>query len=206
MIGVPEELVAFIRVDESPFPVQNRLIYLENIGEMRFKDMDKILPLIVDSVDRILDKHAYEKGIIHCTNYTQVNYIQNNISRHNKERLTLTKTGTPQPEIIKSHNAKENSVLLSPSMAEGVDLKDSMSHFQIIVKVPFLPTNDKRIKIKMNKSSAWYEWHACLKLMQSYGRSVRNDNDYAVTYILDSKVNDLIKNKFITGWFKEAIV
>ncbi len=206
MIGIPEDKIAFIQELHSPFPVHNRYIRLENIGDLNYRNMDRMLPKIVTEIDKILDDHFTDKGIIHCTNYKQVSYIRDNISRRNKERLTLTKSGTQQADVMKVHNNKENSVLLSPSMDEGVDLVDSLSRFQIIVKIPYLPLNDRRIKKKMNKNPTWYDWHACLKLMQMYGRSIRNENDYAVTYILDSKVNDLIKNKFITGWFKEAIV
>jgi Rad3-related DNA helicase len=39
---------------------------------------------------------------------------------------------------------------------------------------------------KMNKWDWWYDLQTAKTLIQSVGRSVRNENDKAVTYILDS--------------------
>ena len=41
-------------------------------------------------------------------------------------------------------------------MAEGIDLKDDLSRFQIITKVPYPNLGDERIKIRCNKDYIWY--------------------------------------------------
>jgi Rad3-related DNA helicase len=50
-------------------------------------------------------------------------------------------------------------------------------------------------------------WNTVLRLVQSYGRSVRSSDDHAETYILDSSISYLLKigEALLPKWFKEAI-
>ena len=75
--------------------------------------------------------------------------------------------------------------MVSPSMQEGVDLRDDLSRFQILCKVPFPYLGDKLIKKRMYKWKWWYDYETTKTIVQSVGRSVRNESDFAVTYILD---------------------
>jgi Rad3-related DNA helicase len=86
-------------------------------------------------------------------------------------------------------SSSKPTVLLSPSMTEGVDLKDDTGRFQIICKVPYPYLGDKLIKKKMHKWKWWYPLQTAKTIVQSVGRSVRSINDYAVTYILDEDWN-----------------
>ena len=38
----------------------------------------------------------------------------------------------------------------------------------------------------MERDHGWYDWQTALRLVQTYGRSIRRDTDHAVTYVLDS--------------------
>ena len=53
----------------------------------------------------------------------------------------------------------------------------------------------------------WYTWNTVLRLVQSYGRSVRSSEDHATTYILDSSITYLLKigQELVPRWFREAI-
>ena len=100
-------------------------------------------------------------------------------------------------------NSKSDTVLLSPSMAEGVDLKGDFSRFQIICKVPYPYLGDKIVKKRMNKWKRWYDLQTAKLIVQSAGRSVRSVDDTAVTYILDadwgrfySKNSDILPEGF----------
>ena len=89
--------------------------------------------------------------------------------------------------MLKKHiSSKESTVLLSPSMAEGVDLKGDLSRFQVICKVPYPFLGDKLVKKRMNKWKSWYPLQTAKSVVQSVGRSVRSKDDFAVSYILDS--------------------
>jgi Rad3-related DNA helicase len=71
-------------------------------------------------------------------------------------------------------------------MAEGVDLRDDLSRFQIIMKVPYPSLGDKLVKKRMHRWSWWYPMQTIKTIVQAVGRSIRNEKDQAVTYILDA--------------------
>ena len=138
---------------------------------------------MVEAVKEILKAHKDEKGIIHCGSYKIAWYIKKNI----KSPRLLIHDSFDRNEILQKHiSSKDPTVLLSPSMTEGVDLKDDLSRFQIICKIPFPYLGDKLIRKKMSKWDWWYDLQTAKTLIQSVGRSVRNENDRAVTYILDT--------------------
>ena len=84
------------------------------------------------------------------------------------------------------------------SLWEGVDLKDDLSRFQIIAKVPYPNSTENWVKKKMNLFPFWYRSVAMTKLLQGTGRSVRNMQDWAKTYMLDSNIEHmLLHNKHL---------
>jgi Rad3-related DNA helicase len=91
-------------------------------------------------------------------------------------------------------------------MAEGLDLKDDLSRFQIICKVPY-PYLDHYTKSRITLDPAWYQWRTALTLVQATGRSVRSKTDYAVTYVLDADFERFIaRNKSVLPrWWLDAI-
>lgn len=72
-------------------------------------------------------------------------------------------------------------------MTEGIDLKDSSSRFQILVKVPYPDLKDERIKKRKRLDPDFYRFKTANTIIQSIGRSVRSESDYAVTFTLDSR-------------------
>ena len=207
--GLEPDKVKFIRVEESDFPVKNRLIHMENIAWLSAKTMAESLPKIGKAVDRIMSKHRDEKGIIHTTSYSQLQFIKDNISKENAGRLIETGSKLDRSEVLERHySSKKPTVLISPSLHLGVDLKDDFSRFQIIVKVPYPDLTDKRILKMKERDPKWYTWNTVLRLVQAYGRSVRSKEDHATTYLLDSSISFLLKNAqdIVPKWFTEAIV
>ena len=41
------------------------------------------------------------------------------------------------------------------------------------------------IRKKMKKDYKWYVWKTTINILQGVGRSIRNKDDYAVTYLVD---------------------
>ena len=208
-VGLKNDEVKFIRVENSDFPIRNRPIYLMNVAWLNAKTMNEALPNIVKVLDNLLSVHKNDKGIIHTTSYSQVQYIKNNLSKSNLSRLIETNPKFDRNEMILKHTeSTKPTVLISPSMFLGVDLKDDLSRFQVIVKVPYPDLTDKKISVLKQRNPKWYEWNTILRLIQAYGRSVRNSEDYANTYILDSSVSYLLKNgrDMVPKWFSEAII
>ncbi len=207
--GLDPEKVKFIRVDESDFPVKNRPIHMMNIAWLSAKTMAESMPKVAKTVDNIMSMHKNEKGIIHTTSYSQLQFIKDHVSKENKDRLIETGSSIDRTEVLEKHYTSKNpTVLISPSLHLGVDLKDDLSRFQIIVKVPYPDLTDKKIAAMKERDPKWYIWNTVLRLIQAYGRSVRSKDDYATTYVLDSSISFLLKSAqdLVPKWFREAIV
>ena len=120
----------------------------------------------------------------------------------------FTKLYIQRDEVIQEHlYTKKPTVLISPSLHTGLDLKEDLSRFQIITKVPYPNKSDRWINAKRNKVPEWYYWQTALKLVQAYGRSVRSKDDRARTYILDSAFQYFLrKNRdILPDWFLKAV-
>jgi Rad3-related DNA helicase len=153
--------------------------------------------------------HKNDKGIIHTTSYDQLNFIKENLSQTNARRLLVTDPDIQRDEVIFQHrnSAAKSTVLISPSFHTGLDLKDDLSRFQIITKVPYPNKSDRWTNAKRNIDASWYYWQTALKLIQAYGRSIRSKDDWARTYILDSAFGYFVKKNvdILPHWFVEAI-
>ena len=209
MSGLDPQKVKFVRIEESDFPVRNRPIHIMNVAWLNAKTMVGNMPKIAQAVDNIMSIHRNEKGIIHTTSYSQLQFIKDNISKKNANRLIETGSSLDRSEVLEKHYRSENpTVLISPSLHLGVDLKEDLSRFQVIVKVPYPDLADKKIAAKKDRDPRWYTWNTVLRLVQAYGRSVRSKDDHATTYVLDTSASYLLKNakELLPKWFMEAIV
>ena len=56
----------------------------------------------------------------------------------------------------------------------------------------------------METNPDWYSWKTLVDLLQAYGRSIRNDGDWAETYILDECFDQVLNNN-VPEYFKEAL-
>ena len=131
-LGISKEDIAFISIP-SPFSVKNRPIISSPIAKMGKKDIDQGLPKMAAAVQAIMEAHPDEKGIIHCHSYKIANFLKNNIS---SRRLLIHNSENRDKVLFKHCNDPRPTILLSPSMSEGVDLKGDASRFQIICKIP----------------------------------------------------------------------
>ena len=209
-VGLNYDDVKFIQVPSS-FPVQNRPIHSLNIAYLNFKNLklQETKFKIAKAIDNIMSLHKNNKGIIHTTSYEQLNFIRENLSQENTGRLLVTDPDIQRDEVIAEHinSTTKPTVLISPSFNTGLDLKDDLSRFQIITKVPYPNLGDRWINAKSKLGKDWYDWQTALKLVQTYGRSVRSKEDWAKTYILDSTFTRFIKKNgnILPEWFKEAV-
>jgi Rad3-related DNA helicase len=193
----------------SPFPVENRKVMLINAYTLNKENMhnERTLMQVSSVVDSLMNKHQNEKGLILTTSYE----LAGNIFRYsnNKHRLLLTKDMSAK-EVLEKHARTNASVLLTPTMWEGVDLRDDLCRFIIIAKTPYPSLADKRTKVKAERDKDWYYSVTLMRLIQGCGRGVRHDKDYCITYILDSNATWLIKGKVkvnsVPRWFKDALV
>jgi len=180
-LGINDGDVAFLNIP-SPFPIENRPIHFIPVGSMSKSSIDQTLPKMAEAVKMLLQKHSKDKGIIHCSNYKVAKFINDSLC---SSRI-LIHDSSNRDQVLKIHlESNEPTVLLSPSMMEGVDLFDNHSRFQIICKVPFPYLGDLVVKKRMEKNKFWYPYMTAKSVIQSLGRSIRNENDHAISYVLD---------------------
>jgi Rad3-related DNA helicase len=181
-LGITENDCAFISIP-SPFPPENHPIMAFPIAKMSAATIDQDLPKLAEAVKSILAQHPNEKGVIHCHTFKIAKYLRD----HVKSDRFLVHGSDDRIQKLQEHmTSKKPTVLLSPSMQEGVDLKDDLSRFQIICKVPYPYLGDKIVKKRMHRWPWWYPLQTAKTIVQSLGRSVRSSNDHAVSYILDA--------------------
>jgi Rad3-related DNA helicase len=114
---------------------------------------------IARAIDNLMTLYRNDKGIIHTTSYEQVNFIVENISDTNANRLLVTDPAKQRDEVIAEHsNSPKPKVLISPSLHTGLDLKDELSRFQIITKVRYPNTADRWTNAKRQMDQEWYYW------------------------------------------------
>ena len=209
-IGLNPDKVKFIRIS-SDFPLEHRPIIPLNIVYLNYTNLQskEVKLAIAKAVDNLMTLHNNHKGIIHTTSYEQLHFIKENISQTNARRLIVTDPEIQRDEVIFQHTkTMKPTVLISPSLHTGLDLKDELSRFQIITKMPYPNKSDRWTNAKRNVDTDWYYWQTALKLIQAYGRSVRSQDDWAKTYILDSAFGYFVKrNKgILPSWFIQAII
>jgi len=202
-LGIQEDTAKFIRTP-STFPAKNRPIIFTNTGYMNLKEIDNTLPKIVNDVKKALDYHRTEKGLIHCNSYKIAKYIEENCWN---DRLIFHDSGSRESALQRFIESDEPKVLISPSMTEGLDLKGDLARWEIIVKIPYPYLGDKQISRRMKIDPDWYVWQTCLKLVQSYGRIFRSENDWGSAYIFDSGAQSFIgRNRdILPKWFLDAM-
>ncbi len=71
----------------------------------------------------------------------------------------------------------------------------------------FPDLSQKRTKVKLERDPEWYDWQTALRLVQTYGRSIRSEEDHAYTYVLDTNFTNFIQKKrnLFPKFFLEAI-
>jgi len=183
-LGIEE--FKFIDVD-SEFDANKAPILVKADQRINYGNQQKMLPILAKQIEAIInDEHPNQKGIIHTNTLGFAKYLKENI---NSDRLLVRETGVTNEDILEMHmNSSEPTILVSPSMTYGVDLKGDLGEFQIVMKTPWLPTKDPRTAEMMKLSKTWYAEKMLCTLIQACGRCIRCKTDECITYILDGGV------------------
>jgi Rad3-related DNA helicase len=180
---------------ESTFDPKKAPIYSVKNFEINYKNLKQRLPQLKKYILDIAKSHKNEKGIIHTHTMEITEYLRNNIV---DPRFIFRGDKMTNEDILAIHNdpKNKNTIIVSPSMTFGVDLKGDLAKFQILVKAAFLPLNDERVKTVMESDKNWYVNKMLDDLIQACGRGVRSKQDECITYILDSNItNNVLRYK-----------
>lgn len=190
-----EEYKAFIL--PSSFKYENSPIYLCNAGYLNYANFEENIHDVISSVLSLcLDVHPNERGIIHTGTFKINNLIQervNYLSPDKRIRFLFYENAQEKQNTIKLMVSKANInyIIVGPSLYEGLDLKNDLGRFNILVKVPYSGLSTY-IKAKMDRYPSWYKDDALQKIEQAIGRTDRSADDYSKTYLMDSMFSKVI--------------
>jgi len=93
-------------------------------------------------------------------------------------------------------------------MSEGVSFDDDLGRFSIIAKCQWPDKADPQIKARAVQDREWYLFVTATNIVQTYGRIVRSDKDWGITYCLDASFKSLYNNsrQYFPHWFREAVI
>lgn len=189
----------------SPFPVQNRLVHTRyEIGKMSQEEVD-IWRQAVDQLAGLAGSHRGDKGLIHCASYERAQSLVDASKNYDSLRDNVM-SDRPGESTIEEWQRSSKDLLCSPSMMEGVDLKEDMCRWQVLFKVPYPHPSDPRVQYRLNEDRwHWYNQKAAVKILQMVGRAVRSEDDHADFYVFDSSFEDVRRQVTFPQWFEESI-
>jgi Rad3-related DNA helicase len=163
---------------------------------------------LIKKVRELLAKHKGEKGIIHTVNYNIAEILVEQLDETVEGKRLLMPTAKNKKEVLeKFYKSSKDYVLISPSLTEGLDLKEDLSRFCIICKVPYMNITDTWIKERIRYDQNWYNCNVAQTLIQMTGRSIRSETDFATSYILDEAFYTFASKNYnlFPKWWQESV-
>jgi len=201
-LGIPLETTEFMSVPHG-FPKRNRpVIWIANAPSISSKSTPLDYEHQADIISNLLNGSPDQKGIIHTTSWSHTDHLADLLSkRGHADRIFVTK-GPRVKTVTKFRNSKQGTVAISPSWSEGLDFPDDDARFAIIAKIPWRSLGDPvtRLRLQSEGGREWYDWTACLGVVQRAGRVVRHANDWGITYIVDSNWSRV--KRLAPKWFE----
>ena len=194
----------------SPFPLDRRRIAYAPVGALSQSTLPVLEPAIARAVASILAHHATEKGLIHAASYPSAHRLVRDLAVRAPgefSRLIFVESAEAKARALEQHRLSPlPTVLLSPSLREGVDLPDDFLRFQVITKMPYPDLGDPWTASRQGRDPRWYALETAKALVQAYGRSCRHAEDHGVTYILDAQFARFLQRyrPLLPSWFLDA--
>jgi Rad3-related DNA helicase len=204
----PERLRAF--TSPSPFPVDRRLIEYRPVGVLSRDTLGALEPALFEEVAAILGRHGDDKGLIHAASYAAARRLLAHLAARapgQHGRVIFVESSDAKHRALAQHRATAApTVLLSPSLREGVDLPDDFLRFQIVTKMPYPDLGDPWTAARQARDPRWYALETAKALVQAYGRSCRHAGDHGITYVLDGQFARFMTRyrPLLPAWFREA--
>ena len=177
----------------SSFDFTNSPVLIHNKYKMSYNEKDMSFPHIINMIYQIMRAFSDKRGMIQTGSYENAKYIYDNAPSDIKRRLQLYNNSQEKNWTIEMHKALDNSVLIGPTLIEGVDLPGDLLRFIIIAKIPYPNLQDKLVKAKMKLFPKWYDSETANSIIQGIGRGNRFHDDWCVTYIIDGCFDNLYR-------------
>ena len=196
----------------SPFPLEQRPIVYRPVGALSRATRAQLEPALFAEVAAILAAHPDDKGLIHVASYEMGRRLVADLAarapRESRRLLWIDSAGAKSPALEHHRASPLPTVLVSPSLREGVDLPDDFLRFQVLTKLPYPDLGDPWTAARQSRDHRWYALETAKALLQTYGRSCRHAGDHGVTYVLDGQFARFLQRYrvLLPEWFLDAAV
>lgn len=217
-LGLDPDDVAYYEL-QSDFPVENRQVFympqLKMNASWTKPENQKSRELMLENICNLLDMHESDSGIIHTANFKISDWIVKELSKKNIPHNVYhhnPSSGDSRDSVIDAYQQQAEagipSLLISPSITEGLDLYEDRGRFAIFAKINFPNLGDQWVKRRLEMSRMWYNYQAIIQTMQGCGRVVRSNTDHGNVYILDASWGYLYNQMrhIIPQWWNDAYI
>ena len=174
--------------DESP-------VWFLNKFKMSLKERDisftRLKPIIYSICST---KFNNQRGLIQTGSYKIAKDLYNNAPYNIKKRMLLYNGSHEKKTMIDIHQISDDTILVGPTLNEGIDLPGDQCRFIIILKCPYPNLGDRYVKEKIKYFPLWYNASTSNNIIQGIGRGIRYNGDWCVTYIFDGCFWNLYKS------------
>ncbi|MCL1978779.1 MAG: ATP-dependent DNA helicase, partial [Methanomassiliicoccaceae archaeon] len=202
IMGLPRTTVA--RTFPSPFPKENRpVVYAEDVTTK----FDKRDPVMIARIEKRIAElcNAVDRNtLVLFSSYKMMKEMRPSLERDIGRTLFWEESGQ-QKRTMRALDAFRKGTggvffcVMGGSIAEGMDFPGEELCFSIIVGIPFPPPSleqkamSEMFDARYGPGTGWKftsEVPAIRKIRQAIGRMIRNETDYGMAVILDSRVSE----------------
>ncbi|MBO5005436.1 MAG: DEAD/DEAH box helicase family protein [Clostridia bacterium] len=175
------------KVIPSTFDFSNSPVYFINRHKMSYAYKEQSFKVIKPMVYKLCEQTFYgKKGMIQTGSYANAKELYDDAPYHIKKRMLIYDNSRDKSDKITLHQMSEDTILVGPTLVEGIDLPGDDCRFIIIIKVPYPVIIDRYVKEKMNIFPKWYNSTTSNIIIQGIGRGNRFRDDWCKTYIFDA--------------------
>ena len=177
---------SYLKKIPSTFDFSKSPIYYYSKYKLSYTEKNASLKCLKPILYNLLiNNYKQYKGIIQTASYDLAKEFVKDAPYELRRRLLLYENSLEKTNFIKRHEKSNDTILIGPSLSEGIDLPGDLCRFIIILKVPYASLKDKLVKAKMELFPSWYKADASNTIIQGIGRGNRSKDDWCVTYIVD---------------------
>lgn len=212
LLGIERDEIDFFEY-QSSFPASRSPVYIyPTIGstgkplQINFRTTEDDYILWVALMDNIIRRRLDRKGIIHSVSYERSKFIRDN-SEFGSRMIVPEKGAQTAGCLEQFYDAPPGTILVSPAITTGIDLKYSLAEYNLIVKVPFLDTRGQVLSARQEQDKDYAPYITAQTIVQASGRTMRAEDDQSECFILDANIVWFLQNHkdLFPFWFHRLV-
>jgi len=186
IVAMNDESSIYTRIP-STFDFSKSPIHFYNKYKMSFRDQEQSIRNLKPIIYKILEQQfPNQRGMIQTGSYKIAQDIIKDAPPSIKNRLLYYNGSHEKISNVTIHKMSNNTILIGPTLNEGIDLPGEQCRFIIILKVPYPQMKDRLVEAKMKLFPTWYNYTTSNQIIQGIGRGNRFKDDWCITYIFDA--------------------